>query len=87
MQLVEIIRGKQPGTALAKAIDYVAISKTPIVVNICAASSLRGCSTYMGEGMRMLARAHPALIENAASLTGMPVRPLALNDEIALDLI
>ena len=43
--------------------------------------------TYMAEGAYMLEEGvPPALIENAGRMAGMPVGPLALNDEIALDL-
>jgi 3-hydroxyacyl-CoA dehydrogenase/enoyl-CoA hydratase/3-hydroxybutyryl-CoA epimerase len=38
--------------------------------------------------MRMLSEGiNPALIENAGKMTGMPMPPLALSDEVALDLI
>lgn len=44
-------------------------------------------STYVREGLIMLAEGvAPALIDNAGRLAGMPVGPLALADEIALDL-
>jgi 3-hydroxyacyl-CoA dehydrogenase/enoyl-CoA hydratase/3-hydroxybutyryl-CoA epimerase len=90
MQLVEIIRGKATGErALAKAIDFVRqIGKTPIVVNDSRGFfTSRVVMTYMAEGCEMLAEGvPPALIENAARMAGMPVGPLALNDEIALDL-
>lgn len=91
MQLVEIIRGKQTNDAtLAVAMDYVKrIKKTPIVVNDSRGFyTSRVFSTYTGEGIRMLAEGiNPALIENAGKMTGMPMPPLALSDEVALDLI
>ena len=89
MQLVELIRGKATGDrALAKAIDFVRqIGKTPIVVNDSRGFfTSRVVMTYMAEGCEMLEGVPPAMIENAARLAGMPVGPLALNDEIALDL-
>ena len=90
MQLVELIRGKATGDrALAKAIDFVRqIGKTPIVVNNSRGFfTSRVVMTYMAEGCEMLKEGvPPAMIENAARLAGMPVGPLALNDEIALDL-
>jgi 3-hydroxyacyl-CoA dehydrogenase/enoyl-CoA hydratase/3-hydroxybutyryl-CoA epimerase len=90
MQLVELIRGKATGDrALAKAIDFVRqIGKTPIVVNDSRGFfTSRVVMTYMAEGCEMLKEGvPPAMIENAARLAGMPVGPLALNDEIALDL-
>ncbi|HUF45765.1 MAG TPA: 3-hydroxyacyl-CoA dehydrogenase family protein, partial [Aestuariivirgaceae bacterium] len=43
--------------------------------------------TYIAEGHHMLDEGVPAaLIENAGRMAGMPVGPLALNDEVALDL-
>jgi 3-hydroxyacyl-CoA dehydrogenase / enoyl-CoA hydratase / 3-hydroxybutyryl-CoA epimerase len=91
MQLVEIIRGKATNDAtLAVAMDYVKrIKKTPIVVNDSRGFyTSRVFSTYTGEGMRMLAEGiNPALIENAGKMSGMPMPPLALSDEVALDLI
>ena len=90
MQLVELIRGKATGDrALAKAVDFVRqIGKTPIVVNDSRGFfTSRVVMTYMAEGCEMLKEGvPPALIENAARMAGMPVGPLALNDEIALDL-
>ncbi|MFO1090509.1 MAG: 3-hydroxyacyl-CoA dehydrogenase NAD-binding domain-containing protein [Hyphomicrobiales bacterium] len=90
MQLVELIMGKETGPeALALAIDYVRqIGKTPIVVNDSRGFfTSRVVTTYMAEGHHMLAEGvPPALIENAARMAGMPVGPLALNDEVALDL-
>jgi 3-hydroxyacyl-CoA dehydrogenase / enoyl-CoA hydratase / 3-hydroxybutyryl-CoA epimerase len=90
MQLVEIIRGKATGErAVAKAIDFVRqIGKTPIVVNDSRGFfTSRVVMTYLAEGCEMLAEGvPPALIENAGRMAGMPVGPLALNDEIALDL-
>jgi 3-hydroxyacyl-CoA dehydrogenase/enoyl-CoA hydratase/3-hydroxybutyryl-CoA epimerase len=91
MHLVEIIRGKKTSDAtLAVAMDYVQrIKKTPIVVNDSRGFyTSRVFATYTGEGMRMLAEGiAPALIENAGKMTSMPMPPLALSDEVALDLI
>jgi 3-hydroxyacyl-CoA dehydrogenase/enoyl-CoA hydratase/3-hydroxybutyryl-CoA epimerase len=43
--------------------------------------------TYISEGHRMLTEGVPAaMIENAGRMAGMPVGPLSLNDEVALDL-
>jgi 3-hydroxyacyl-CoA dehydrogenase/enoyl-CoA hydratase/3-hydroxybutyryl-CoA epimerase len=42
---------------------------------------------YMAESYDMLIEGvPPAMIENAAKMAGMPVGPLALNDEVAIDL-
>jgi 3-hydroxyacyl-CoA dehydrogenase / enoyl-CoA hydratase / 3-hydroxybutyryl-CoA epimerase len=90
MQLVEIILGRDTApAALAKALDYVRqIRKVPIVVNDSRGFyTSRVVMTYIAEGHYMLDEGVPAaLIENAGRMAGMPVGPLALNDEVALDL-
>ncbi|MBN9243141.1 MAG: enoyl-CoA hydratase/isomerase family protein [Mesorhizobium sp.] len=90
MMLVEIILGKKTGDkALARAIDYVrAIKKTPIVVNDTRGFYVNRCVLrYMSEAYKMLIEGVPApMIENAAKAAGMPVGPLALTDETAVDL-
>jgi 3-hydroxyacyl-CoA dehydrogenase / enoyl-CoA hydratase / 3-hydroxybutyryl-CoA epimerase len=90
MMLVEIIRGKSTGEpALALALDYVrAIRKTPIVVNDARGFyTSRVVGTYLREGHLMLAEGVPAaMIENVGRMAGMPVGPLSLNDEVAVDL-
>lgn len=90
MMLVEIILGKQTGDkALAAALDYVrAIRKTPIVVNDSRGFyTSRVVGTYIREGHLMLAEGVPAaMIENVGRMAGMPVGPLSLNDEVAVDL-
>lgn len=90
MMLVEIILGKKTGDkAIAMAIDYVrAIKKTPIVVNDTRGFYVNRCVLrYMAEAYQMLIEGVPAaMIENAAKMAGMPVGPLALTDETAIDL-
>ena len=90
MGLVEIILGKETGdVALAATLDYVrAIRKTPIVVNDSRGFyTSRVVGTYLREGHLMLADGvPPAMIENVGRMAGMPVAPLALNDEVAVDL-
>jgi 3-hydroxyacyl-CoA dehydrogenase/enoyl-CoA hydratase/3-hydroxybutyryl-CoA epimerase len=90
MMLVEIIMGEKTGpNALATAIDFVrAIKKTPIVVNDCRGFFANRCvGNYIREGHLMLMEGVPAaMIENAARMAGMPVGPLSLNDEVAIDL-
>jgi 3-hydroxyacyl-CoA dehydrogenase/enoyl-CoA hydratase/3-hydroxybutyryl-CoA epimerase len=90
MMLVEIILGKKTGdAALAVALDYVrAISKTPIVVNDSRGFyTSRVVGTYIREGQLMLTEGVPAaMIENVGRLAGMPVGPLSLTDEVAVDL-
>ena len=90
MMLVEVILGKKTGdAALAMALDYVrAIRKTPIVVNNSRGFyTSRVVGTYIREGHLMLAEGVPAaMIENVGRMAGMPVGPLSLNDEVAVDL-
>ena len=90
MALVEIIRGKETGDrATAKALDYVRqIRKTPIVVNDARFFYANRCIIpYVNEGARMVTEGvEPALIENAAKMVGMPLGPLQLTDETAIDL-
>jgi 3-hydroxyacyl-CoA dehydrogenase/enoyl-CoA hydratase/3-hydroxybutyryl-CoA epimerase len=91
MQLVEVILGKKTGDdALALAMDFVkAIRKTPIVVNDSRGFyTSRVFGTYTNEALRLLVEGvKPALIENSGKAIGMPMPPLALCDEVALDLI
>ncbi|MDX8526167.1 3-hydroxyacyl-CoA dehydrogenase NAD-binding domain-containing protein [Mesorhizobium sp. MSK_1335] len=90
MMLVEIILGKKTSDkALAVAFDFVrAIKKTPIVVNDTRGFYVNRCVLrYMSEAYKMLIEGVPAaMIENAAKAAGMPVGPLALTDETAVDL-
>jgi 3-hydroxyacyl-CoA dehydrogenase/enoyl-CoA hydratase/3-hydroxybutyryl-CoA epimerase len=90
MLLVEVIMGKGTGPqALALALDYVrAVGKTPIVVNDTRGFYANRCVlAYIQEGHLMLLEGvPPAMIENTARMAGMPVGPLSLNDETALDL-
>jgi 3-hydroxyacyl-CoA dehydrogenase / enoyl-CoA hydratase / 3-hydroxybutyryl-CoA epimerase len=90
MMLVEVIMGKKTGdAALAMALDYVrAIRKTPIVVNDSRGFyTSRVVGTYIREGHLMLTEGVPAaMIENVGRMAGMPVGPLSLNDEVAVDL-
>jgi 3-hydroxyacyl-CoA dehydrogenase / enoyl-CoA hydratase / 3-hydroxybutyryl-CoA epimerase len=90
MMLVEIIVGKNTGdAALATALDYTRmIGKTPIVVNDSRGFYANRCvGRYIAEGNEMfLEGVPPAMIENCARMAGMPVGPLSLSDEVALDL-
>ena len=90
MQLVEIILGEKTSDyAIAMAIDFIKkIKKTPIVVNDGRGFfTSRVFSTYLFEGMECLAGGvSPALIENAGKMAGMPVGPLALADEVSIEL-
>ncbi len=90
MPLVEIIVGEQTDDAtLAKGFDYVQqIAKTPIVVNDSRGFyTSRVFGTYVMEGVAMLAEGvHPRSIEVAGLQAGMPMPPLALQDEVSLSL-
>lgn len=90
MPLVEIIMGEQTDDAtLAKAFDYVVqIGKTPIVVNDSHGFyTSRVFGTYVSEGIAMLTEGvHPRSIEVAGLKAGMPMPPLALQDEVSLSL-
>ena len=90
MPLVEIIMGEKTDDAtLALALDYVSqIKKTPIVVNDSRGFYTSRCfGTYVQEGYAMVKEGvNPALIENAGKMAGMPVGPLAVGDEVAIDL-
>jgi 3-hydroxyacyl-CoA dehydrogenase/enoyl-CoA hydratase/3-hydroxybutyryl-CoA epimerase len=87
---VEIIVGEKTGDhAVSRAIDFVtAIRKTPIVVQDARGFYANRCvMRYIEQGMAMLADGYlPALIENGARMAGMPVGPLSLQDEVAIDL-
>jgi len=90
MPLVEIIVGEKTGPeAIAKALDYVAqIKKTPIVVNDSRGFYTSRCfGTYVQEGAELLAEGVGApLIENVGKQLGMPVGPLAVSDEVSIEL-
>jgi 3-hydroxyacyl-CoA dehydrogenase/enoyl-CoA hydratase/3-hydroxybutyryl-CoA epimerase len=90
MPLVEIIVGKKTSPeTLARSMDFVQrIRKTPIVVNDSRGFfTSRVCGAFISEGHRLLKEGVPApMIENCAKLAGMPVGPLSLNDEVAIDL-
>jgi 3-hydroxyacyl-CoA dehydrogenase/enoyl-CoA hydratase/3-hydroxybutyryl-CoA epimerase len=90
MLLVEVIMAKKTGKkALAMALDFVrAIKKTPIVVNDTRGFYANRCvGNYLREGHLMLMEGvPPAMIEAAGKQAGMPVGPLSLNDEVAVDL-
>jgi 3-hydroxyacyl-CoA dehydrogenase / enoyl-CoA hydratase / 3-hydroxybutyryl-CoA epimerase len=90
MALVEVIMGRKTSErALARALDFVAqIRKTPIVVNDSRGFyTSRVFQTFIHEGLELLREGvSPAMIENGAKLAGMPVGPLAVLDEVTLDL-
>jgi len=90
MPLVEIIMGRSTDdTTLALAFDFVRqIGKTPIVVNDSRGFyTSRVFATYVMEGLAMLREGvHPRHIEAAGLQAGMPMPPLALQDEVSLTL-
>lgn len=90
MPLVEIIVGeKTSDVALAKAFDYTQqIRKTPIVVNDSLGFfTSRTFGTYLDEGVQLLHEGvHPVLIDNLGKAIGMPVGPLAVFDEVSMEL-
>lgn len=91
MALVELIVGQQTSDyALAVAMDFTRkIRKTPIVVNDARGFYTSRCfGTYASEGMELLRDGvSPILIEHAGKDAGMPVGPLAVTDEVAIDLV
>ena len=90
MPLVEVIMGAETSQeTLARSLDFVAqLKMTPIVVRDSRGFyTSRVFQTFIHEGMRMLEDGvAPALIENAAKFAGFPVGPLALVDEVTLEL-
>jgi 3-hydroxyacyl-CoA dehydrogenase/enoyl-CoA hydratase/3-hydroxybutyryl-CoA epimerase len=91
MKLVEIIKGNNTNSeTLAKAFDYVIkINKVPIVVNDSRGFyTYRVFERYIGEGMAFLSEGTSAQsIEAAGEKAGFPVGPLAVSDEISIELI
>jgi len=90
MPLVEVIRGKATSDAtLARALDFVGqLGKTPIVVNDARGFfTSRFIGAFVDDSIGMVAEGiNPALIENCARHAGMPVGPLAITDELSIEL-
>ncbi|WP_226633516.1 3-hydroxyacyl-CoA dehydrogenase NAD-binding domain-containing protein [Novosphingobium profundi] len=90
MPLVEIIAGRETSTAtMADAFALAGrLRKTPILVHDSPGFyTSRVFCTYIDEAMAMLREGvSPALIENAAREAGFPAPPLAVTDEVSLDL-
>ena len=90
MPLVEVILGeKTEDEAIARSLDYIQqIRKTPIVVNDSRGFyTSRVFGTATNEGITMLAEGvKPALVENIARMAGLPIGPLAVVDEVTLEL-
>jgi 3-hydroxyacyl-CoA dehydrogenase / enoyl-CoA hydratase / 3-hydroxybutyryl-CoA epimerase len=90
MPLVEVVRGKRTSDeTLARALDFVALlRRTPIVVNDSRGFfTSRFFGAIVNEGVAMVGEGvNPALIENVARIAGLPIGPLAVSDEVGLDL-
>ena len=90
MKIVEIILGKKTSEeTLRKAYDYVQqIGYMPIVVNDARGFfTSRVFGTFMDEGLQLLQDGmNPVAIERAAWKVGMPVGPLAVHDEVSMQL-
>jgi 3-hydroxyacyl-CoA dehydrogenase/enoyl-CoA hydratase/3-hydroxybutyryl-CoA epimerase len=90
MTLIEVIVGRQTSPeTLAAGLDLAAqLGKTPIVVNDSRGFyTSRVVQMLIHEGAAMLRDGvEPARIENAARAAGFPVGPLALLDEVTIDL-
>jgi len=90
MPLIEIIVGARTSdAALARAFDLaVQLKKTPIVVNDRRGFfTSRVFGSLVMEAARMVGEGiDPVAIERAASLAGFPGQPLAMLDEVSLEL-
>jgi 3-hydroxyacyl-CoA dehydrogenase/enoyl-CoA hydratase/3-hydroxybutyryl-CoA epimerase len=90
MTLVEVIRGeKTSDETIAAAMDLTKqLRKTPVLVNDSRGFfTSRVINAYLNEGRALVAEGvNPALIENAATFAGLPVGPLALSDEVSMEL-
>lgn len=90
MMLIEVIVGnKTSPKTLARSLDFVGqLRKAPIVVaDRRGFYTSRVFQTFVNEGMRMVEEGiEPALVENAAKMAGMPVGPLAVADEVSIEL-
>ena len=91
MPLVEVILGSETSPeTLAHALDFVAATKmTPIVVNDARGFyTSRVFRTYILEALAMIEEGvPPATIEHAGRATGMPMPPLALLDDVSVELM
>ncbi len=89
--LVEIVRGEETSQeTIAKAFDFVrALNKTPVIVkDDWGFYVARVQNTYLLEGISLLQEGYPpALIENLSRQAGMPRSPLALADELGMELV
>jgi 3-hydroxyacyl-CoA dehydrogenase/enoyl-CoA hydratase/3-hydroxybutyryl-CoA epimerase len=90
MKIVEIILARKTSReTLRKAYDYVQqIGYMPVVVNDSRGFfTSRVFGTYLDEGLQLLQDGmNPVTIERAAWKVGMPVGPLAVHDEVSMEL-
>ena len=90
MKIVEIVMGRKTSVdTLRKAYDYVRqIGYLPIVVNDGRGFfTSRVFGTYLDESLQLLCDGvNPVVIERAGWNVGMPVGPLAVHDEVSLEL-
>lgn len=90
MPLVEVIRGpKTTDASLAKSLDFtLQLKKTPIVVRDSRGFfTSRFIGAFVDDAIGMVAEGmSPALIENCSRQVGMPVGPLAITDELSIEL-
>lgn len=91
MPLVEIICGdKTSEETLAKGFDFVQqLKKTPIVVNDKVGFFTgRAFAAQLGEAAIMVNDGiDPIRVDNLGKAIGMPIGPLAINDEVSLKLL
>jgi 3-hydroxyacyl-CoA dehydrogenase / enoyl-CoA hydratase / 3-hydroxybutyryl-CoA epimerase / enoyl-CoA isomerase len=89
MQLVEVIRGEKTSDQTVATLVALAkrIGKTPIVVRDCPGFLVnRILFPYMNEAMALLEEgAAPREIDKAATVFGMPMGPVLLQDVVGLD--
>jgi 3-hydroxyacyl-CoA dehydrogenase/enoyl-CoA hydratase/3-hydroxybutyryl-CoA epimerase len=91
MPLVEIIRGERTSDAtLAQAMDFVkTLGKTPVVVHDGRGFyTSRVLRAYLSEAVSLVEEGiAPETVENASLIAGMPIGPLALLDDVSLELM
>jgi 3-hydroxyacyl-CoA dehydrogenase / enoyl-CoA hydratase / 3-hydroxybutyryl-CoA epimerase len=89
MPLVEVVLGPETGAVAANTVAAFArqLGKTPIFVRECPGFLVnRILSFYLSEAMALLAEGHRIEDLDAAMLDwGMPMGPIALTDEVGVD--
>ncbi len=91
MALVEVIKGKQTTDSVIASARYFSqkISKVPITVNDgCGFYTTRVFARYPQEALICLKEGiHPAVIEQAGRVAGMPMGPLEISDAVGIDVM